>query len=96
MLPDVRLRLDLDYRRIALVDGWTIFGATVLGVVMAALGAGPVSVTLPPILTLAVRGIVYRALVSKRLPRGFARSLAVSLVPLARSLTYLQYVPRRT
>lgn len=80
MLPDVRLRLDLDYRRIALVDGWTIFGATVLGVVMAALGAGPVSVTLPPILTLAVRGIVYRALVSKRLPRGFARSLAVPLL----------------
>jgi PST family polysaccharide transporter len=80
MLPDVRLRLDLAYRTIAMVDGAVILGATVLGVVMAALGAGPVSVTLPPILTLAVRGMVYRGIVRHRLPHGYDRSLALPLL----------------
>lgn len=80
MLPDVRMRLDLAYRSIAIVDGIVIFGATVLGVVMAALGAGPVSVTLPPILTLAVRGLVYRSIVGRRLPRGYDRTQAMPLL----------------
>ena len=55
-----RARIDLDYRRIARTDGLINRLATLFSVSMAWLGAGPVSVTLPPIAALAVRGWIYR------------------------------------
>lgn len=66
-VPFARIRLDLEYRRIAIVDGLVILGATVLGVVMAYFGAGAASLTLPPIAALAARGFIYRRLKAKEL-----------------------------
>lgn len=66
-VPFARMRVDLEYRRIAIVDGSVILGATVLGLAMAYLGAGPIALTLPPIATLAVRGMIYRRMKAKEL-----------------------------
>lgn len=74
VLPNTRLRLDLSYRTIAKVDGVVIFGATLLGLAMARLGYGAMSLTLPPIAVLAVRGVVYWFIVGSRIPLRVERS----------------------
>jgi PST family polysaccharide transporter len=76
-----RMRIDLQYRRIAYIDGAVIFASTVAGVAMAYLGAGPVSITLPPIAVLAVRGLLYWRAAGGRIPLGVRRDL---VVPVAR------------
>ncbi len=58
-LASARVRLDLDYRRISLVDGSVVFATTIGSLLMALLGAGPLALILPPIVALALRGALY-------------------------------------
>lgn len=60
MLGYAHARVGLEYRCIAKVEGLVNLSATVAGVAMAWLGAGPISVTLPPIAALACKGVLYR------------------------------------
>ena len=80
--PNSRMRIDLAYRRIAMIDGGVILASTVAGVVMAWLGAGPMSITLPPIAVLAVRGFFYWRAVKGRVPLGVDRG---QVAPVARA-----------
>lgn len=81
VVANSRMRLDLAYRRIAMIDGTVILAATVTGVVMAYFGAGPISVTLPPIATLAVRGVIYWRDTRGRIDTTIRRPL---IAPIAR------------
>jgi len=69
VISNSRMRLDLSYRRIAQIDGGVNLGATVAGVAMAYSGAGPMSITLPPIAALAVRGWIYWRVCGARIER---------------------------
>lgn len=66
-VPFARMRLDLEYRRISIIDGTVMLTATAVGVALAYFGAGPISLTLPPIFTIAVRAFIYRRLKAKEL-----------------------------
>ncbi|MEY3141544.1 MAG: hypothetical protein RLY21_37 [Planctomycetota bacterium] len=68
-----RMRLDLEYRRIAMVDGSVILGATLLGLAMAYFGAGAASITVPPIAAIAARGLIYRRIKARQLNLQVAR-----------------------
>lgn len=80
--PNSRMRVDLAYRRIAMIDGGVILASTVVGVVMAWRGAGPMSITLPPIAVLAVRGVLYWRAVKGRIPLGVRRE---QIAPVSRA-----------
>jgi PST family polysaccharide transporter len=58
-VANARIRMDLEYRRIAIIDGSVMLAATIGSLVMAYLGAGPLSLTVPPIAALAFRGFFY-------------------------------------
>ena len=60
VVSSARMRLDLRYRQIALVDGAATLTGTCLSVLMAWLGAGAVSIVLPPIIALGFRAFLYR------------------------------------
>jgi O-antigen/teichoic acid export membrane protein len=62
VVSSARMRLDLRYRQIALVDGAATLTGTCLSVLMAWLGAGAVSIVLPPIIALGIRACLYRYL----------------------------------
>jgi teichuronic acid exporter len=79
VVPNSRMRIDLAYRRIAIIDGGVILASTVAGVVMAWLGAGPMAITLPPIAVLAVRGMFYWRAVNGRVPLGVKREQVPSV-----------------
>ncbi len=57
--PLARLRIDLRFRALAVVDGVTAAMGSIGSVALAYAGAGPAAVVAPPIATLAARGIVY-------------------------------------
>ncbi|MBI1304439.1 MAG: oligosaccharide flippase family protein [Phycisphaera sp.] len=58
-VANARMRIDLAYRRIAIIDGTVTLAATISSLAMAYLGAGPISLALPPVAALALRGILY-------------------------------------
>lgn len=58
-IANARMRIDLEYRRIAIIDGSVMLAATIGSLAMAYFGAGPLSLTLPPIAALALRGVFY-------------------------------------
>ena len=60
VVPLARLRRDLRFRAISMIDGMTALGASVASVAMAWLGAGPFAIVVPPIALIVVRGIAYR------------------------------------
>lgn len=78
---NARMRIDLEYRRIAVIDAVVIFAATAASVVMAWLGAGPISLTLPPIAALALKGLAYRRSLRERVDLTFD---ATEVRPIAR------------
>jgi len=59
LAPQTRLRLRLDFRRIAVIDAITQIGATVSSIGMAALGYGYLSLILPQIAATAGRAFLY-------------------------------------
>jgi O-antigen/teichoic acid export membrane protein len=60
LAPQTRLRLRLEFRRLAVVDAVTQALATVSGIAMAWAGAGWLSLLLPQIAFTGVRALVYR------------------------------------
>lgn len=60
MEPLARLRLGLQFRGIALVDGLVQLGATALALVCAMVGGRGVALVLPQVIATAVRGALYR------------------------------------
>jgi O-antigen/teichoic acid export membrane protein len=61
VVPLARLRRDLRFRTISLIDGTSALGASVASVLMAWLGAGPFAIVVPPIALIVVRGVAYRS-----------------------------------
>ncbi|MDA1263095.1 MAG: oligosaccharide flippase family protein [Planctomycetota bacterium] len=59
MLPFSAMRLSLSYPRIALIDGVTQLGATILSVVLAAVGGKATALILPQIVSLGVKSRLY-------------------------------------
>jgi PST family polysaccharide transporter len=60
VIPNSRLRIALQYRKIALIDGAVILFATLMGLAMAYFGMGPSSLLFPPIAMIWIRAFVYR------------------------------------
>lgn len=67
-VPWARLRLDLAYRKLALVDGSLQLAWTLASVVMAMNGSRALVLVLPPIAVLFGRGIVYWLLAAREIP----------------------------
>lgn len=80
-LPLARMRAALRYREQARVASITTCGASVLSVLLAALGAGPIAIVLPTILALFTSSLLYARLVGYG-PRQFHRE---EVAPLART-----------
>lgn len=59
VLPMAQLRLNLQYRRISLIDGLTTLSGSMGAIVMAYAGFGAMSIVLPPIAATALRGTIY-------------------------------------
>jgi PST family polysaccharide transporter len=59
VLPMARMRLGLDYRRLATLDGITTLAGSLGAIAMAYAGFGPMSIVLPPIASTALRGALY-------------------------------------
>jgi succinoglycan exporter len=59
VLPMARMRLGLDYRRLATLDGITTLAGSLGAIGMAYAGFGPMSIVLPPIASTALRGALY-------------------------------------
>ncbi len=60
IVPLSRLRCSLEYRRISMIDGVTALCGSLASVLLAFLGAGPVSIVAPPIAVIGARGLLYR------------------------------------
>jgi O-antigen/teichoic acid export membrane protein len=58
-IPHARMRIDLAYRRLAIIDGSVTLAATVASLAMAYFGAGPLSLALPAVAALALRGVLF-------------------------------------
>ena len=58
-IPLARIRMDLRYREQARIDAAVIFGATIASVALAYFGAGALALVLPPIISLALRGVLF-------------------------------------
>jgi len=54
------MRLRLDYRRLSAIDAFTALFASASVVAMAAAGAGPYAIVVPPIMLSGVRAVAYR------------------------------------
>jgi O-antigen/teichoic acid export membrane protein len=59
VLPMAKMRLGLEYRRLAALDGITTLAGSLGAIVMAYSGLGAMSIVLPPIAATAVRGVLY-------------------------------------
>lgn len=79
IVPFAKLRIDLSYRLMSIIDLSVILAATAASVAMAWLGAGAAALIVPPIATLAVRGLIYWGFVGSEIPlrpvRGEVRPL---------------------
>lgn len=80
-IANARMRIDLEYRRSAMIDGMVFLGATMTSLLMAYLGAGPVALNLPPIAAIAVRGIIYWKVVRNRVNLAVDKA---EIAPMAR------------
>lgn len=69
VVSSARMRLDLRYRQIVLVDGSAMLTGTTMSVLFAWLGAGPVSIVLPPIMALGIRAFLYGRICGARIDR---------------------------
>jgi teichuronic acid exporter len=59
IVPISRARIDLHFRRLAIIDGIIMLASTVAGVFMAWVGLSGYAIVIPPIAVLAARGITY-------------------------------------
>jgi PST family polysaccharide transporter len=59
VLPMARMRLGLEYQRLALLDGTTTLIGSLASIGMAFAGAGPASIVIPPIAATGMRSILY-------------------------------------
>lgn len=69
VFPLTHMRLSLRYREIALINGFTRFGATALMVVWAIAWPTPAAIVVPQLLIAVSRGIIFH-IVARRGPRG--------------------------
>ena len=80
IIPFAKLRIDLAFRTLAMIDLAVILLATVASLAMAWMGMGAAALIVPPIATLAVRGLAYWTRVGASIPlrpeHGEARPLA--------------------
>jgi O-antigen/teichoic acid export membrane protein len=60
VVPLARLRRDLRFRQISVIDGLSALCASLGSVAMAWMGAGPFAIVVPPIVLIAARGVLYR------------------------------------
>ena len=72
-IANARVRMDLAYRRIAIIDGLVTLATTVAAIGLALAGAGAIALTLPPIAALAGRGVLYWRSVRGRVPLAVER-----------------------
>lgn len=79
VVPLSRMRIDLRYRAIALIDGTVQMAATIATVVLAFLGAGALSLVLPQVAAIIAKAVCYRstaaATAHARDPRPAQRSV---------------------
>jgi O-antigen/teichoic acid export membrane protein len=68
LAPQTNLRARLEFRRLSQIDAITQCAATVAAVVMAALGAGYVSLVLPQALAVLARAVCYSRLTRQAVP----------------------------
>ncbi len=61
VLPMARLRLGLEYRRLAALDAVTTLTGSIGAISMAYFGCGPLSIVLPPIACTGLRAVLYWA-----------------------------------
>ncbi len=61
VLPMARLRLGLEYRRLAALDAVTTLAGSIGAIAMAYFGCGPLSIVLPPIACTGLRAVLYWA-----------------------------------
>jgi PST family polysaccharide transporter len=59
VLPMAEMRLQLQYRRLAAIEGFTTLAGSIGAIAMAYGGFGAMSIVLPPIASTAVRGALY-------------------------------------
>ena len=59
VLPMARMRLGLEYRRIAALDATTTLTSSIASIAMAYFGFGPISIVLPPIAATGFRAVLY-------------------------------------
>jgi O-antigen/teichoic acid export membrane protein len=70
--PQTRLRLSLDFGRMARIDAVAQSAATALSVAMAAIGAGYASLLVPQVLAVVARAALYSRAAGKALPESAA------------------------
>jgi O-antigen/teichoic acid export membrane protein len=81
VIPFTKLRIDLAYRTLAVIDLVVILLATAASVLMAWIGMGAASLIVPPIATLAVRGAAYWYCTAGQIP---LRASPPEIKPLVR------------
>lgn len=81
VIPNSRLRINLAYKTITLIDGGVILFATLMGVAMAYVGMGPSSLLVPPIAMIWIRALLYRRAAGTVAPSSVDRGL---IVPIAK------------
>ena len=79
VVPMAKLRRDLRFRLIAVIDGLIQLAATLISVGFAAAGAGPAAIVIPQIIREAVTAVLYLRIGTKiqprRIPRAHVRAL---------------------
>jgi O-antigen/teichoic acid export membrane protein len=80
MVPLARLRIGLQYRRIAVIDGLVQLGATVASLGMAIFGLRAASLIAPQVAGTAARAVCYRRAAPTGVPGGFERGVARMLM----------------
>ena len=68
VVPFAKLRIDLSYRLMSIVDVVVILSATIASIAMAWYGLGSAALIVPPIATLAIRGLVYWGFTLRDIP----------------------------
>lgn len=79
-VPWARLRLQLRYGRIAMIDGSMQLAATAVAVALAVAGAGPLALVLPPVAVLFAQGAGYWWSVRGTVPLRAERRLAKPVI----------------